>query len=68
MPSNVKIVSVKIYRAGKTIIVTIVYIVSIISSSGVESQKMSESYSIRSEKISIERVIEVPHCGAVNHL
>jgi hypothetical protein len=36
-PSNVKIVAIKIDRAGKKIIVTIVFIVSIISSSGVGS-------------------------------
>lgn len=66
-PSNVKIVAVKISRAGKKIIVTIVFIVSIISSSGVESQKMSESSCTLPAKMSIERVIEVPHGGAVNH-
>jgi len=66
-PSNVKIVAAKISRAGKKIIVTIVFIVSIISSSGVESQKMSENSSILPAKMSIERVIEVPQGGAINH-
>jgi len=65
--SNVKIVAVKISRAGKKIIITIVFIVSIISSSGVESQKMSENSSILPAKMSIERVIEVPQGGAINH-
>ena len=60
-PSNVKIVAVKISRAGKKIIVTIVFIVSIISSSGVESQKISESFDILPAKMIIQRVIEVPH-------
>lgn len=41
--SNVKIVAVKISRAGKKIIVTIVFLVSIICSLGVERQKMCES-------------------------
>ena len=66
-PSNVKIVVVKISRAGKKIIITIVFIVSIISSSGVESQKMSENSCIFPAKMSIERVIEVPQGGAINH-
>ena len=66
--SNVKIVAVKIYRAGKKIIVTIVFIVSIISSLGVESQKISESFPILPAKMSIELVIEILYRGAINHL
>ncbi len=38
-PSNVKIVVVKISRADKKIIVTIAFIISIINSSEIESQK-----------------------------
>ena len=63
--SNVKIVAVKISRAGKKSIVTIVFIVSIISSSGVESKKMSENS--LPEKMSIDQVMEVPQGGSVNH-
>jgi hypothetical protein len=66
-PSNVKIVAVKISRAGKKIIVTIVFIVSIISSSGVKSQKISESFRILPAEMSIELVIEVPYGEAINH-
>ena len=67
-PSNVKIVGIKIYKGGKRIIITTVFIVSIISSSGVESQKkMIENSFILPAKLSIERVIELPCGGAVNH-
>ena len=66
-PSNVKIVAVKISRAGKEIIVTIVFIVSIISSSGVYSQKMSENYVTLPAKMPIEKVLEVPQGGDLNH-
>jgi len=65
--SNVKIITVKISRAGKKVIVTIVFLVLIICSSGVESQKMCESSFIVPIKMAIERVIEVPNGGAVNH-
>ena len=67
MPSNVKIVAVKISRAGKKIIVTFALIVSIISSSGVENQKMIESSCIFPAKMSIERVIGLSNGGAINH-
>lgn len=68
LSSNVKIIAVKIFRAGKKIIVTIVFLVSIICSSGVESQKVCESYWIIPAKMSSERVIDLPNGGAINHL
>ena len=67
-PSNVKIVAVKISRAGNKIIVTFALIVSIISRSGVENQKMIESSCIFPAKMSIERVIGLPNGGAINQI
>ena len=66
-PFNVKVVAVKISRNGKKIIVNIAFIVLIISSSGVENQKMIESSCIFPAKMALERVIELPNGEAINH-
>ena len=66
-PSNVTIVAVKISKVSKEIIFTIVFIVAIISSSGVENQKMIENYGILPAKMPIEKVLEVLQRGDLNH-
>jgi hypothetical protein len=66
--SNVKIVAVRIRKIGKKIIVTVVFLISIINSSGVENQKISEKFEILPTKIRIERVVKIPCGGAMNEL
>ena len=66
-PSNVKVVSIKIYRTSKKIIITIVFILSTLNSSGVEIQKINEKSSVFPVKMPIERVVGMPYGGAVGH-
>lgn len=68
-PSNVKIISVKISTMGKRTIVTAVCIVTVIASSGMETQKTIEKSYAFSQNTQIERIVEVPsRGGAVDHL
>jgi hypothetical protein len=63
-PSNVKIVGVKISRAGKKIIVTIIFIVSIINGWRVLSEeKIENSFAITSSEVYESCIIEFDNLG-----
>jgi hypothetical protein len=66
-PSNIKIVAVKIYKAGKKFIVTIAFIVLITISSGIENQQISKRFYVFSTETPVERVIAVTSGGVINH-
>ena len=68
-PSNVKIISVKILTMGKRTIMTAVFIVTIITSSGMETQKTTKKSYTFSQNSQIERIVEVSlRGGAINNL